>query len=196
MRRLDPTRPQVTLGAIVSADDKAAGTVGFVGTPGSRVDDPEQEVAWLRWTQQAAASLVPGAFLAAPVSAETIVWEGFADAIRGLERQILPILEPGRVGRRQALVRRALERAHHCGIRVGVGGHRVRSAVGFSALVVSPETAAEVVPTAPHRLLIATGLSTSESLDWARSIGAALIEGPAVAEPIRLAPVDVSRLRR
>src|SRR5690606_41231293 len=74
-------------------------------------------------------------------------------------------------------------------------GHRVGPIDGFSAVVVTPDTAPADL-TKPQGLLIAADIASDDDLTWARAIGADLLEGPAVAEPMRVAPVDLSRLRR
>ncbi|HLU30380.1 MAG TPA: hypothetical protein VK088_01360, partial [Acidimicrobiia bacterium] len=86
--------------------------------------------------------------------------------------------------------------ARNLGMPCAIGGQRVRSAAGFDALVVEPARAAATIAMGDCPLTIATRLETEADLDWARRAGANLLGGRAVAEPLRVAPVDVSRLQR
>lgn len=169
---------------------------GYLARASSTIAGPGPEIEWLAWTLKALEVLAPSAFLAAFLSTEAIIAPVLADRLnRESRRRLLPVIEPARVGGRVTTQVRAMQRARDLGLRVAAGGHRVRSGKGFDAVFVSRPTAATEVVLHSCRLVVATELSTADDLDWAGEIGASLIEGPVVSDPIRVAPVDVSRLR-
>jgi hypothetical protein len=170
--------------------------VGYLARPPREFAGTEEEIAWIRWTVDALAVLAPGAFLAAPITAEALIAPHADESLGGLGRHLMPILESARVGGRLVLLEAAREKARALELRCAVGGHRVASARGFDAVVIEPPRAATKVVMDDCRLLIAGGLKTATDVGWARDVGADLIQGEAVAEPLRVAPVDVSRLQR
>lgn len=194
-RRSDRARSHVVLGPLAPVSRPHTSPVGYVTRPPEAFAGTEEELAWIRWTVDALAVLAPGAFLAAPVTAETLL-ESDPATLGRFGGHLMPILESARLGRRLALLDAARERARALGLRCAVGGHRVASARGFDAVVVDRSRAAATLDMGECRLLVATGLRTPADLDWARQAGASLIQGEAVAEPLRVAPVDVRRLQR
>ena len=194
-RRSGRARSHIVLGPLVPLSRPDTSPVGYVARPPEAFDSTEEELAWIRWTVDALAVLAPGAFLAAPVAAEAIL-ESDPATLERFSGHLMPILEWARFGRRLALVDRAREQAQALGMRCAVGGHRVSSARGFDAVVVDRSRAATALERGGCRLLVATGLRTPADLEWARGAGASLIQGEAVAEPLRVAPVDVRRLQR
>ncbi len=169
---------------------------GYLARISSRHTDPAEELATLRWTLRALGVLDPGAFLAACVSAEAMSHPDLHRAVDGeSRRRLLAVVEAARGGRRRQELDVALRRMHLLGMKAAVMGHRVGPIDGFSAVVVTPDTAPADL-TKPQGLLIAADIASDDDLTWARAIGADLLEGPAVAEPMRVAPVDLSRLRR
>lgn len=194
-RRSERSRSYVVLGPLAPASRPDTPPVGYVARPPEALDSTEAELAWIRWTVDALTVLAPGAFLAAPVTAETLLDSG-AETLGRFGRHLMPILDSARIGRRLALLDAARERARGLGLRCAVGGHRVASAHGFDAVVVDRLRAATTLDMGECRLLVATGLRTPDDLEWARQSGANLVQGDAVAEPLRVAPVDVRRLQR
>lgn len=178
------------------ATHPGASPVGYLARPPGEFGGAGEELAWIRWTVTALGVLAPGAFLAASITGETLVSDRAEQALGSFGRHLMPILEPARVGRRLEGLEKARETVRTLGMRCAVGGQRVRSAAGFDALVVDPARAAATMAMGDCRLLIATRLDTPADLDWAHRQGADLIGGRAIAEPLRVAPVDVSRLQR
>lgn len=195
-RRSGRTRSHVVLGPLAPASGPDASPVGFLARPPREFAGTREEIAWIRWTVDALTVLAPGAFLAAPITAEALAAPLADESLGGFGRHLMPILESARVGGRLVLLEAAREKARALGLRCAVGGHRIASARGFDAVVVDPARAATTVAMGDCRLLIATGLKTAADVGWARDVGADLIQGDAVAEPLRVAPVDVSRLQR
>lgn len=183
------------LGPLVSLGS-GVGT-GFLDCSATRPDEPRAELTRLRWTLDALDALSPGAFLLAPLSAEAILSDDLTFALSDLERgRLIPVLEPGRMGRRESTVAEAVARARSVGLRVAAGGPRTRSGAGFDGLVVACDRAATDIDTDGCEFVVASGLGDRGDIDWARGIGAGVGEGPALAEPLRVAPVDVKRLGR
>ncbi|HLU31061.1 MAG TPA: hypothetical protein VK088_04825 [Acidimicrobiia bacterium] len=153
-------------------------------------------MAAIRWTLQALGVLDPHAFLAACVSHEAMSHADLHRVVDGeSRRRLLAVVEAARVGRRRYELDVALRRMHLLGIKAAVMGQRVAATEGFHAVVVTPGTAPADLGQ-PEGLLIVAGIATDQDLEWARSIGADLLEGPSIGEPVRVAPVDLSRLRR
>ncbi|SRR5690606_20555972 len=193
-RRPAPFRDHVALSPLVP--DVGARPEGYLARISSRHTDPSEELATLRWTLRALGVLDPQAFLAACVSAEAMAHADLHRVVDGeSRRRLLAVVESARVGRRRHELEVALRRMHLLGIKAAVTGQRVGATDGFHAVVATPGTAAADLGE-PEGLLIAAEISCEEDLHWARRIGADLLEGAAVAEPVRVAPVDLSRLRR
>lgn len=195
-RRYGRTHSHVTLGPLTPAGSEDTTPVGYLAAAPHPFADHTAEMAWVRWTLDALEVLAPGTFLATPLSAEALRSSDLGASLGDRRRQLMPILEPARVGRRRSELLAALESARDLGIRCAAGGNRVHSAAGFDALVVTPRNAAHSVSMGDCRLLIATDLRTEREVEWARTCGATLVEGEVIADPLRVAPVDVSRLRQ
>lgn len=195
-RRYGRTRSHVTLGPLTPAGSTDTTPVGYLAQAPHPFADHAAEMAWVRWTLEALEVLAPQTFLATPLSVGALRSSDLGASLGERRQRLMPILEPARVGRRRSELRAALESARDLGIRCAVGGNRVHSAAGFDALVVTPRTAAHSVSMGDCRLLIAADLRTEREVEWARACGARLMEGDAVADPLRVAPVDVSRLRQ
>lgn len=157
-------------------------------------DDVDAELANLRWTLQALAVLDPDAFLTAAVSAQAMSDPRVEEITRD-GPAFMPILEAARMGRRRQELEAAVADLSRLGIPAAVGGSRIRSAEGFAAMVVTPAQAPVELELHGGQLIV-TGVETERDLAWAVDAGANLVGGPAVAEPVRMAPVDLSRLRR
>lgn len=169
---------------------------GYLARISSRHTDPAEELSTLRWTLQALGVLDPRAFLAACVSAEAMAHADVHRVVDGeSRRRLLVVVEAARVGRRREELDVALRRMHLLGVKAAIMGQRVAATDGFHAVVVTPGTAATDLGQ-PDAMLIVTDIASAEDLAWAQEIGADLLEGPAVAEPVRVAPVDLNRLRR
>lgn len=192
-RRHASSLGHIVLGPLVPIHDE--GPVGYIGRLERHSGDPDKELSTISWTLQALEVLNPDAFLAAPISPDTVATASFAAILAPRRQRFVPVLEAARVGRRMAEVGETLRRLHELGFQAAVSGHRISSVGGFDALVVTPRTAA-VEFEANAGTLIVIDVASAPDLDWASSRGAALIEGPAVADPIRVAPVDLSRLQR
>ncbi|HSJ35369.1 MAG TPA: hypothetical protein VLB85_09975 [Acidimicrobiia bacterium] len=195
-RRSGRARSHVVLEPLTPLADSGAAPVGYLARPPREFAGAGEELAWIRWTVTALGVLAPGAFLAASINGETLVSAQAQETLGGFGRHLMPILEPARVGRRLEELGKARVTARNLGMPCAIGGQRVRSAAGFDALVVEPARAAATIAMGGCPLLIATRLDTQADLDWARRQGANLIGGRAIAEPLRVAPVDVSRLQR
>lgn len=195
-RRYGRTRSHVTLGPLTPPGSTDTTPVGYLAQAPHPFADHAAEMAWVRWTLEALEVLAPQTFLATPLSVGALRSSDLGASLGERRQRLMPILEPARVGRRRRELRAALESARDLGIRCAVGGNRVHSAAGFDALVVTPRTAAHSVSMGDCRLLIAADLRTEREVEWARACGARLMEGDALADPLRVAPVDVSRLRQ
>lgn len=159
-------------------------------------DDPVRELATIRWTLQALEVLAPDAFLLTFPSASALAHSGLEEELgHALGRPFLPALEVARMGRRRAELRKAATNARRLGLRVAVWGHRISSPGDFDALVVDRRTAATFPETGDQPLIVTNITSTADSR-WATELGASLVEGPAVGDPIKVAPVDLNHLRR
>lgn len=148
------------------------------------------------WTLRALGALSPSAFLAAPLTTACLASLISGDATSGWRQgRLLPILESARTGRRLADLSSAREAARRAGLRVALTGHRIAWARGFDAIVVDHAAASIDLRREGSQLLIASGICSPGDVTWAERIGADLMAGPDVADPIRVAPVDVTRLR-
>ena len=107
----------------------------------------------------------------------------------------MPILEGARLGKRRTELEAAMANLGRLSIPTAVGGSRISSGEGFAAIVTTPSTAAVELERHGAQLIV-VGVASARDLMWAKRVGANLIGGPAVAEPVRMAPVDLSRLRR
>lgn len=188
-------RPKVLLSPLLFLDDIESEPPGYLvdtGTPSDAAD-----LGWIQWTLRALDVLAPATFLAAPLTPACldVVMSGESSEEQTSDR-LLPILEAARTGRRLQELAATRQRAGKAGMRVAVTGHRLGSADGFDAAVVERQTAAAELKLGTCRLLIVQGADTPEDLAWAQQIGATLVAGRAVAEPIRVAPIDVSRIRK
>ena len=195
-RRFGPARSAVVLGPLItpSAPDRPAR--GYLASLPHPFATPGEELTWVRWTLEALAVLAPGTFLVTPLSPQALLDPEAEPAIGESADRLLPVLESARVGARRRLLDEAVAAARELGLRCALGGHRVTSAAGFDAVVVRPATAAAELRLDGCPLLIGADLTSREHLRWAVAAGAGLVDGPAVAEPLRMAPVDVSRLQR
>lgn len=157
---------------------------------------PQDELAAIRWTLQALEVLAPDAFLLVFPSAAALAHPRLEQELgHVLGRPLLPALEHARVGRRRSQLARATANLRRLGLRVAVWGHRVSSPESFDALVVQRRTCG--YPLEPDgKPLIVAGISSAADARWATDQGATLVEGPAVGDPIKVAPVDLRRLRR
>lgn len=187
-------RPQVLLSPLLFLDDLEGEPPGYLVGNGTQFDvaDP----SWIEWTLRALDVLAPATFLAAPLTPACLDEVTSNDSAERATERLLPILEAARTGCRLQELTAARERAGRAGMRVAVTGHRLRSADGFDAAVVERQTAASALSLGTCRLLIVRGVDTPEDLAWAERLGATLVAGRAVAEPIRVAPIDVSRIQK
>ncbi|MFP3914274.1 MAG: hypothetical protein ACLFWM_05320 [Actinomycetota bacterium] len=159
-------------------------------------DDPVEELESVRWTCRAVEVLDPDSFVMIEISTRAALHPSLPDRLADTPPDLIfPVLERGRVGRRLAQMHQARETLERQGLRVAVTGHRIASVGGFDLLVVSPRTAGADLDTGGRPLLVRDA-RTGKDLAWARDMGASLVEGPAVADPLKVAPVDLSRLRR
>lgn len=197
-RRSTASSPPVVLRPLVGLEGRElAEPAGYLARAGGDVVGPEPEIEWLAWTLKALEVLAPSAFLAAHLATETIISPLLGDRLdRESRRRLLPIIEPARVGGRVTTQVKAMQRARDLGLRMAAAGHRLRSGRGFDAVFVTRRTQAATIELGWCRLLVATELSSAEDLTWAGRIGAGLVEGSAVSDPIRVAPVDVRGLGR
>lgn len=187
-------RDHVVLGPLCARPDERP--VGYVSRLRQSGDDPNGELAILRWTAQALRVLAPDAFLLAFASTPALSSPEAEHVLPEEVRcSIVPVLEAARMGRRRTELELARANARRLGIRVGVAGHRVSSVGDFDALVVSPRTAATRLDTS-GRPLVVVDVDTAADLIWAKEQGADLMEGRAVGEALKVAPVDLRRLRR
>lgn len=158
--------------------------------------DPLEELTTIRWTLQALEVLAPEAFLLTFPSATALAHPDLERVLgETLGRPLLPALEMARMGQRKAELQAAVANARRLGLRVAVWGHRISSAGRFDALVVDPRTAGSFLDRAKQPLIV-TDITSAADSTWATEWGASLVEGPAVGDPIKVAPVDLQRLRR
>ncbi|HLT96293.1 MAG TPA: hypothetical protein VK070_05835 [Acidimicrobiia bacterium] len=175
--------------------DRSGRVRGYLATM-PRAEDPDHEITALDWTVRTHQTLDPKTFLAAPLSPAALLQ--LAESSSSGEQWwagIMVILEPARFGRRQAEHRDAVDTLRALGLQVGLSGHRVADACGYDALLVEPSSAAAEIER-DGALLIVTGIVDADALRWAEENDADLYEGPAIGAPIRIAPIDVSRLTR
>lgn len=142
----------------------------------------------LRWILDSLAILAPGTVLMAPCPLAFLVGP---DSVE--DPRFIPILDPVRVGRRLILFEVARKRALEAGIRLAVRG-TAGEADGFDLRMVSADRIGECPGGGTP--LVCIDIATPDQLSAARSAGAEWLAGPAVAPPLRIAPVDISRLRR
>lgn len=201
-RYVAPARFRVSLHPLAPIDDPHGEPAGCLAHPESGLDPShpeaiERELTILTWTMMALDVLHPEAFLAVPATADVVLAPAFPRTARQLEcGRLMFVFQGARMGRGRSVLDDAVEAARRYGIRVAVAGNRVQSAAGFDAMFVAPETTAVHPPVSEAGAVIATDLATSDDLAWAERIGAHLVGGPAIAEPMRVAPVDVRRLDR
>lgn len=187
-------RDQVVLSPLCPGPGEQA--VGYVAHLEEVHDDVGRELGTIRWTLQALQVLAPDAFLLTFPSPTALSSPALEMTLgRGVRRSVLFALEAARVGRRRAELQRAVANARRLGVRLAVTGHRLSSSAGFDTIVVRPRTAAICLDPAGKRLIVLDVASDWE-LGWARQEGAALMEGEAIGEPLKVAPVDLNRLRR
>lgn len=147
-------------------------------------------VAALNWALEAMTHLNPEAAMFTAIPPEIVVSDPFR-TLAPHRATLIPIVDPGRVGRRRLLGERALETAKSLGMSVLVGGHRPHRQGGADGIAaVAGRLPAGVNPT------LVIGIGCSEHAHDAQSCGSRYLGGPWIADPIRLAPVDVSALRR
>ncbi len=183
------------MGPLLSTSRPDAEPPGYL--VGAATPAQVDEMAWITWTVRALDVLAPAAFLAAPMTTsclESILTDGPSGDLR--VARLLPILEAARTGRRLSDLVRVRDRARAAGMRVAVTGHRLATADAFDAVVVDRRTAALDLRLGSCRLVIADRILSPGDVAWAETMGARLLAGPAVADPIRVAPIDVSRLQR
>lgn len=158
--------------------------------------DPRSALGVVRWTLQALEILAPEAFLLVFLSTPGVLHPEFRRILERVGcRPLLVALEAARMGRRRAELHRATGRVREAGHQVAVWGHRLVSATGFDALIVTPRSAAVSLHRSAEPLM-ALGVDTQEDLDWAMRNGAVLMSGEIVGKPVKVAPVDLQRLRR
>lgn len=176
-------------------DRRSRQVAGYLAQLGHQ-DDPDREITALNWTVRIYETLAPDTFLAAPLSPSALLRlaESATDGPRWWDG-IMVVLEPGRVGRRQAEHERAVATLRSLGLRVALSGHRVAGACGYDALLVDRRSAASWLEP-DDATLIVTGITDEDDLTWAEERGADIVEGPFIGEPIRIAPVDLARLTR
>lgn len=159
-------------------------------------DDPLQELATIRWTLQALEVLAPEAFLLTFPSATALAHSGLEEELgQALRRPFLPALEVARMGQRRMELEKAVANARRLSLRVAVWGHRISSPGDFDALVVARRTAGTFLDRGDKPLIV-TDITSSTDSRWATEMGASLVEGAAVGDPIKVAPVDLNHLRR
>lgn len=175
--------------------DRATGFLAHARRSGDPVGT-EHSAAILRWTVEAVDLLQPMATVAFTMLPEAVLGSAFAEATRSLaSERLLLVFESARVGRRRHLLEAATRAARRRGMRVALRGQRVSSAEGFDAVVVQPGSASEYLRGGGDVAVIATDLRTDAALDWARELEADLVEGPLLADPMEVVPVDVGRQR-
>lgn len=188
------SRPQVVLSPLLFRDDLGSEPPGYL--VGGQTPSGVADLGWIRWTLRALDVLAPATFLAVPLTPACLDELMSAGSPTNPKDRLLPILETARVGSRLRELRAVRQRAAGAGMRVAVTGHRLASADGFDAAVVERRTAAVELKPGTCRLIIVRGVDTPDDLTWADQVGATLVSGKAVAEPIRVAPIDVSRIRQ
>lgn len=99
------------------------------------------------------------------------------------------------MGQRRVELEKAVVNARRLRLRVAVWGHRISSPGDFDALVVTRRTAGAFLD-GGDKPLIVTNITSGTDSRWATEMGASLVEGGAVGDPIKVAPVDLNRLRR
>lgn len=158
--------------------------------------EPLEELASIRWTLQALELLAPDAFLLTNVSAPALAHPRLEEELGpAFGRPFLPALEQARTGQRRAEMNAAVANASRLGLRVAVWGHRLQSNEDFHAVVVDRRTAGIGLRGGSAELIV-TDVASQADAEWAVDMGGTLIEGPAVGDPIKVAPVDLNRLRR
>lgn len=158
--------------------------------------DPLRELATIRWTLQALEVLAPEAFLLTFPSATALAHSGLEEELGlALGRPFLPALEVTRMGQRRAEFERAVTNARRLGLRVAVWGHRLSTPGDSDAVVVTRRTAGSFLNPGDQPLIV-TDITSNADSRWATEMGASLVEGAAVGDPIKVAPVDLNRLRR
>jgi len=157
-------------------------------------EDVAAELNSLQWTLQALAVLDPETFLTAAVSAEAMAHPRLEE-VTSDGPAFMPILAGARIGQRRQELEAALANLERLGIPTAVGGPRITSGAGFAAIVTTPATAAVELERHGAQLIVVE-VTTPEELEWTEKVGANLVGGPAVADPVRMAPVDLSRLSR
>lgn len=201
-RYVAPSQFQVSLSPLTPADDPLGEPAGCLAHAQSGLDptDPSSvkgELAILTWTMMALDVLHPAAFLAVPVIPEVVLAPAFGRTVRQLEcDRLMLVFENARMGRRRTVLDAAVEAARRFGIRVAVHGNRVSSVVGFDAVLVQPTSSSAVPPVTDTGLVVAVDLRTENDVAWAQANGAHLLEGPALVDPMTVAPVDLRRLTR
>ncbi len=194
---------QVELSPLLAASDPSGAAAGYLARPDTTPDDPasteatDRELAILTWTTMAVDALHPDEFIAVTVTPELALAPAFGRTVRRLTgHRLMLVFETARVGRRRQTLADAVSEARRFGVDVGVSGQRLASAEGFDALVVTPSTTALAPPVGGSAMIIAAELRSDGDLDWARSYGADLLEGPVLRAPMTVAPVDLGRFRR
>lgn len=158
--------------------------------------DPLLELATIRWTLQALEVLAPEAFLLTFPSATALAHSGLEEELGlALGRPFLPALEVARMGQRRAELEKAVSNVRRLGLRVAMWGHRISSPGDFDALVVHRRIAGAFLDPGDKPLIV-TNISSSTDSRWATEVSASLVEGAAVGDPIKVAPVDLNHLRR
>ncbi|CAN5895860.1 hypothetical protein BH23ACT5_BH23ACT5_07520 [soil metagenome] len=195
-----PAQFRVSLSPLLPGTDLDGSPTGYLARPDTSQDDldiPEalaRELAILSWTTKAVGALHPDEYIAVTVTPEVALAPDFGRTVSKLAcERLMLVFETARVGRRRQTLTDAVAAARRFGVRLGVSGQRVTSADGFDAFVVTPSTCA-LTPPSGAALIIAAELQTEEDLEWARSLGADLFEGPVLVDPMTVAPVDLRRL--
>lgn len=201
-RYVAPSQFQVSLSPLTPADDPLGEPAGCLAHADSGLDptDPDSikgELAILTWTMMALDVLHPTAFLAVPVTPEVVLAPPFGRTVRELEcDRLMLVFENARMGRRRAVLDEAVDAARRFGIRLAVHGNRVNSAAGFDAVLVKPTSSSVEPPVTDTEMVIAVDLRTDDDVEWALATGAHLLEGSALVDPMKVAPVDLRRLNR
>ena len=171
-------------------DNEASGYLVMSGVGAANTESHSPAI--LRWTASAVEQLRPGGLLAFAMSPLAVAGEDFGQVAESLPTtNLVLVMANARVGQRRAQLDQALNAAKRLGIRVAVCGNRVSSTAGFDGLVVSPSTAAYDLKVSPGMIVVATDLQDTSDVEWARSLGATHLEGPAILDPLEMAPIEV-----
>jgi hypothetical protein len=140
----------------------------------------------LRWILDSLAILAPDTVLMAPCPLSFLVAPDFC-----WDRRLVPILDPVRLGRRLDLFDLARQVATEREARLALRGGTLADGDGFDFWVLE----ADRLGGGGDIAVVCHDVATPEQLEAAAPT-AEWVAGPAVAAPLRIAPVELSRLRR